>query len=492
MNPSKLKNLISQYVSGEQLHCTCHELNERDIKFIDILLLKILMHHDLQYFVDSLEMVVRELMTNAYKANLKRIYFEKKQLQLSSPDDYKEGLKQFKKEALIEPDQYNPELKKSNLYIELVIQKKDDAIHFAIINNSPAQKEELERINGRLKAAEHCHDFLESYNSSYDESEGAGLGIQMVYFLLRNSGIDPSAFKISSENGITRSEFEVPFHLRPRHVTSIIKDQILKEVELLPTLPANIVSLIELCKKPDKSIAVISEKIKRDPSLTVDVLKQANSVFFGSGNKIDNVNDAVVRIGISNLEALLLAAGAKKILSERYDDFSAIWNHCQKTACYTRYLVKKYHLERISDQACLASLLHDFGKIVLVSLSEDISNKIDEILANRDMPVSSLIEEISIGISHSEIGAMIASKWNFPDYLVEIIMHHHTPLNAKAELKDQTYVTYLSNMLCGIENEQYKHVHMEEDVLHRFNLEDEQAVFELLDECRRESCGESL
>jgi len=78
----------------------------------------------------------------------------------------------------------------------------------------------------------------------------------------------------------------------------------------------------------------------------------------------------------------------------------------------------------------------------------------------------------------------MTKKWHFPDYLTEIIDNHHSPLNAPEHLRDQTFITYLANMLCGIEDNHYKYAYIEEDVLRRFNIHNEEDLNTLLKECQ--------
>ena len=45
---------------------------------------------------DKLEIIISELINNAVKANLKRIYFQSKGFDLNSPENYEIGLKSFR------------------------------------------------------------------------------------------------------------------------------------------------------------------------------------------------------------------------------------------------------------------------------------------------------------------------------------------------------------------------------------------------------------
>ena len=215
--------------------------------------------------------------------------------------------------------------------------------------------------------------------------------------------------------------------------------------------------IMEMCNKPDASLQKIGEKIKNDPSLTADILKLANSAGFVATRKVDTINEALIRIGLKNLKNILIVASSKTILEKRFKKFEAIWTHCFKTAFYAKLIANTLKIPATEDQAFICGLLHDMGKIVLLSVDLDLTNKIAEIVAQHRIRTTTVIEEISIGISHSAIGRLIAEKWNFTEFLIQGIAYHHSPLLAKNEYKNIVYTTYLANLFCGVETKKYEY-----------------------------------
>ncbi|HON80184.1 MAG TPA: HDOD domain-containing protein, partial [Spirochaetota bacterium] len=98
---------------------------------------------------------------------------------------------------------------------------------------------------------------------------------------------------------------------------------------------------------------------------------------------------------------------------------------------------------------------------------------------NRKIRTSTIMEEISIGISHPAIGELISNKWSFPEYLTETIRHHHSPTRAKEEYRDQTQVTYLANMLCGVESRKYDYSYVEESTMDHFGIKSPEELIKL-------------
>jgi HD-like signal output (HDOD) protein len=310
----------------------------------------------------------------------------------------------------------------------------------------------------------------------YDDTEGAGLGIILTILLLRNSGINPELFTITTDGKSTLAQLIVPDHLRPHEISTDVKRQIIEQIQVLPTFPQMTLELMEMCNKPDASLQKISDRIKSDPSLTADILKLANSAGFVATRKVDTINDALVRIGLKNLKNILIAASSRAILEKRFKKFEAIWAHCFKTAYYAKMIASTLKLPSTEDQAFICGLLHDMGKIVLLSVDLDLTNKIADIVAQHRIRTTTVIEEISIGISHSAIGKLIAEKWNFAEFLIQGIEFHHSPLQAKDEFRNIVYSTYLANLFCGVETKKYEYSYADSLVLERLGIADEAAT----------------
>jgi putative nucleotidyltransferase with HDIG domain len=303
---------------------------------------------------------------------------------------------------------------------------------------------------------------------------------------IKSIGIDPSAFKIYSENDVTVTSIQVPYRLKPVEVLTTIKEQILTEITGIPTFPENIITLMNMCTNPDADIYKMANIIKKDMSITSDVIKLSNSAGFISTKRINDIKEALIKIGLNNLKLILLAGNARKIMESRYKKFEEIWDHCSKVAFYSRELALrfKFHPQEI-ENAYTAGLLHDFGKVILLVVDNDGMKKIADIVHNRELVTATVLEEISIGISHGEIGYLVAEKWNFPNVLSDIIKHHHSPLNMADEFKDVGYCVYLANMIAGIEERKYSYSYIEDTVLERFKIKDESDLTGIIESLKK-------
>ncbi len=469
---NQTSQLSSKLESGEAIKLTFYNHNRNVTRFINSLFSKILSKNDLSFLQSTIETIIREMIVNAVKANSKRVYFKRENLLIENKDHYVLGMKTFKEFIVTNRETIDKELKDHGYHVDILIKKEDNGIKIRVQNNAPILPEELERVKKRINEAKKYNNFAEACMGVSDDTEGEGFGILLTILFLRNSGIGENYFKIQANDKLTQSEFFIPYKLTPVELTSNIKNEILDEVEELPTFPEYINELQELCSNPDVSIKLLADKIKFDPSLSVSVLKLSNSAGFISGKRIEELDDAIKIIGISNLKAILMASSARKIFDDRYKSFREIWEHCNKVAFYARNIAMKYKMHSISDRIFLAGILHDIGKIILLSISPELSEKIADLSFTREMRTSTVIEEVSIGVSHSQIGKLIAEKWNFPDYLIAAIENHHNPLNVEEAYKPLVYCVYLANKITNIEEGKFFFEYCETEVLEYFKIND--------------------
>jgi putative nucleotidyltransferase with HDIG domain len=476
---------IGKKIEGDQpLTFRFKFINEDILMLLNSVTAKLLGKMDFIFLLNSTITILREIVVNALKANAKRVFFKKSGLDITNPDDYERGMMRFKEEVIGVFDVIERDLVTSEYYIKLHFEQVKGGLVIRIINNVPILPEELQRITFRMEKAALYNDFGEVYEEIEDSTEGAGLGIVLTVLFLKNMGIPPEKFTIQSKDGLTCTTLIIPRTLRPLEITTEVKEHILKEIEGLPTFPENIIQLQRLCHDPDSSIEEISRRIKVDPALTTDVIKLSNSAGFFPGKRIEHINEAVMTIGLKNLNAILMASNARRILDKRYSKYEQIWEHCNKTAFYARNIALVYRLTSIVEFSFMAGLLHDLGKIILLATDMRLVKRIATMVENRKIVTSTIMEEISIGISHSTIGAMISEKWNFPPFLIEAIRFHHAPLNASYQYRDIVHVVYLANMLCGIEDRKYSYPYCEDSILQRFNLDDAVKFKELLEKLK--------
>ena len=128
-----------------------------------------------EHMTDNLDFCLGELLTNAKKANTKRIYFREQKLNINDEMDYHQGMVSFKDDMLDDLEYYLELQKEAGLYIKLILQLNDEGIKIEIRNNSVLTVFERKRINEKLRVARKYEDPQQVVARVIDQTEGAGL-----------------------------------------------------------------------------------------------------------------------------------------------------------------------------------------------------------------------------------------------------------------------------------------------------------------------------
>jgi HD-like signal output (HDOD) protein len=127
----------------------------------------------------------------------------------------------------------------------------------------------------------------------------------------------------------------------------------------------------------------------------------------------------------------------------------------------------------------------------MLSLKSKLLKSLQEIAGFKGIGDTNLLEEISLGLSHSTLGSMIFKKWNFNEILVKSVEYHHRPYMAPANLKQLIYIVYLADCMVEIDKKRFRYEFIDEDVIDYFNLSDRN-TFDILHKILRESYESQL
>jgi len=425
---------------------------------------------------DRIAYCMKELAVNAKKANTKRVYFQEKGLDLNNPDEYASGMTKFKQETLDNIQYWLQKQKEAGLYIKVVFHTKGKTFTLSIRNNVEISRKEQMRVYDRIARSRAFESMEEALSSVLDDSEGAGLGIVILVLMLKKMGLDEDSFDIDVEGGETVAKLTIPFSKIHVENLDLLSKEIVDQIQELPQFPENIVTLQRLISDPGSEITEIARQISTDPSLTADLLKTVNSAQFMLPKRVDNIVEAVKLVGLRGIKNLLYSCGTQKILDTEQ---KWLWNHSYRTAFYAYSLARNFKRKKdLLDDAYVGGILHDMGKIIFSNVHPELLERIQKFCVNRNIG-KDLIEDLSAGLNHAEIGGLIAEKWNFPDSLIEAIRYHHEPANCSKEHKDVVYTVYLANALCNLETDALTFDQVSTDVLQDFGIRSEQQLMKI-------------
>jgi putative nucleotidyltransferase with HDIG domain len=217
-----------------------------------------------------------------------------------------------------------------------------------------------------------------------------------------------------------------------------VLNEISKKIEKIPPLPRIPQKAMQLMMKPDFNMKELSDIISQDQSLTIKILRWANSAYYGIGNPVNSIHQAVTYLGEHVIWSLLLTSAISSVMMAPlpgYDlEMGALWKHSLHTAIIARELMKTWN-EKMAEEAYTGGLLCDIGKIAM-DVAWQNYNEENPGQAKEDAPLDFVFVEQSLfGINHTIIGAKIAEIWGFPETLQETIRYHHTPSRSEKNPK---------------------------------------------------------
>ncbi len=411
----------------------------------------------------SVHLIIAELLTNAERAHLKRIFCSLENRNIETQD----ALNDFRQKFQTDPKSLRSFARKAKPGLSLTIQIDDGGLTARISNDGTPTAYERALIESRLTSpAKKTIASLD--DASLKTGEGDGTGLFLCRLIIEQARLDPGCLTWTPEEGRTTFVLRIPAAQSDEVVRAHVEATVLAEVESLPAFPENIRRMMQVCESPRSDARQVAGEIGKDPGVTGQMIKLANSGGF-AGGKITELLEAVKIIGLTNVSGVLMRVGAFKILEERYGQIEELLIHPNRVAAYARTLAKKYKLATHADQAYVAGLLHDIGKAVLLSKPE-VRETLNKIGGRRDRRSAGNLEELAVGAAHTTIGGMLAKKWNFPETLCHAIEFHHAPQEAPAESQKLVNLVYLANVIADLQEEKTHYYAVEPDVLQAFNI----------------------
>ncbi len=224
---------------------------------------------------------------------------------------------------------------------------------------------------------------------------------------------------------------------------------ITKKIDILKPIPQVINKVMAIVEDPESSLPDLSRVIEYDSAVTANLLKVANSAYFGRSGKFDSIHQAIVYLGMDHVvDLVLLASGAENLRPEQtgYDlQKGDLWKYSVLSALIARELAENKGIAK-AHLIFTAALLKDIGKVILNQYVEDAFEEINTMVAEKNMTFREAEKQV-IGIDHTELGGMVAESWNFSPKMVEIIKNHHQP--QKSSISEiESSIVYLADTIC--------------------------------------------
>lgn len=218
----------------------------------------------------------------------------------------------------------------------------------------------------------------------------------------------------------------------------------------LPSPPHAAIEVVRACSQDEIDNGDLEVLVNRDPVLSAEVLRIANSAFFALSSQVRSVSHAIGVLGHRALRNLVLCTAVRDALGSRVlpgVDIEAFWTDSLRRAVCARYLAEIASQD--AEQCFTVGLLQDFGRLAMFTLRPELGDHWGR-LADADPDERVQSERELFGVSHDGFGEALMVSWGLPPDLTELVGAHHaeeaadTPAHAVALCADWMSAVFTS------------------------------------------------
>ena len=222
----------------------------------------------------------------------------------------------------------------------------------------------------------------------------------------------------------------------------LMNESILKKIKTLPPLDDTVIQIQRIHADENSSINDLTKVVEKDPMLTANILRSANSPLYGFSQEITTIARAISLFGMATIRGFALSSAIRKSFSINLEPYSITGQDflnisiMQNTLMYHWYSkINPKKLEVLSP----ASFMLEVGKIVLahelVENNQDIEfkEKIKKITDSVDL---ALLETEIFDMTNEEVTAKIFEQWNLETELINSILYSNNPEEAPDHIKE--------------------------------------------------------
>jgi HD-like signal output (HDOD) protein len=215
-----------------------------------------------------------------------------------------------------------------------------------------------------------------------------------------------------------------------------MQPELLKKIKQLPPLPESALQIEAVYQDPNSTFEDMVKILEKDPLLTADILKAANSPLYGFSREINSIAQAVGLFGMGTVRGFALASIVKKSFPLNLSPYGISNEQFSSLSKTQHALVTNWYLRK--DPKLLgvlspAAFLVEIGKALIAqyAASEGKDKALHEkIKEGGDIEAA---EREIVGAETAEVSATIFEHWQFEPLLVDAIRHCSDPEKAEED-----------------------------------------------------------
>jgi HD-like signal output (HDOD) protein len=203
------------------------------------------------------------------------------------------------------------------------------------------------------------------------------------------------------------------------------RDKIVATARSLPAAPQVLAGLCELVQDPNANLDQVADQIRVDPALSARVIRISNSPTYGGGLRIGSVNEAVNRVGFREILRLVGIASVAGIV-DRALAFYGVGAERMRQSLLLHALASEALAKRVEvdpRKAYTGGILRSLGIMVLDRAARDRQPAV-EVYDPAKAPTYLEWENVSFGLTHTEVMATVLDEWRFAPDLSLALQEH--------------------------------------------------------------------
>lgn len=236
-------------------------------------------------------------------------------------------------------------------------------------------------------------------------------------------------------------------------------EDIVRSLEQVRPIPQIALKITHMVRDGNCSFESVAKEVRQDQILSAKVLRLCRSALFGMKKGVDSIDRALVMMGEKRFLQLVVSASLEDFYPTTGNGYSlckgGLYKHALGMAVVCEGLAERTG-KVPADIAYTAGLLHDIGKVVLDQHVARTLGLFYRRVQTEGINITAAEKEL-LGVTHTEVGGLLAKRWSLPDILTDVILHHHNPEKAdvNGELVHLVYISdiVLSRFMVGQEME---------------------------------------
>lgn len=257
---------------------------------------------------------------------------------------------------------------------------------------------------------------------------------------------------------------------------------VISRLRSIPSLPTLYEEVTAELRKENPSFTQIAKIISKDVGMAAKILQLANSAFMGTGGRVSSLVQALTLIGTETVRTLVLSVHVFSQFDGKAQVAAvlpALWEHSVTVSSLAQRIAASENCAKaVAEESFTAGLLHDLGKVVLLS---ELPREYQQIFQSKPEAGKDLEQE-RLGCTHAEVGAYLLSIWGLPLSLVQAVAFHHRPSESADTKFSSLTAAHVADVLAS-ERDAAPVNHdaeLDRDYLQRLGLREREAVWRSL------------